>query len=71
MRKIGQTENLYCDIIAQKFATRMLELYAIIKIELESAQEQYKVSVDVTRKKQSTFKVGNKIWFPWHNIKIN
>jgi len=46
----------------EDFATRLKELHSTMKEHLEEAQLCYKEFVDVRKKEQLNFQVGNKVW---------
>ena len=45
-----------------EFVTKIAELQATMKIQLEEAQKQYKVGAHAIRKEQPLFQVDNKVW---------
>ena len=49
----------------------MAELQKTMKIQLEGAQERYKVATNSLRKEQPSFQIGDKVWLLRRNIKNN
>ena len=56
---------------AENLAKHLSEIQAILKMQLQQAQDLYKTSADRLRKKSPAFHVGDKVWLLRRNIKTN
>ena len=54
---------------AEDFAKQLSELQAMLRLQLQTAQESYKASADKFRNEAPTFKIGDKVWLLRRNIK--
>ena len=54
---------------AEGFAKQLSELQAMLRLQLQTAQESYKASADKFRNEAPTFKIGDKVWLLRRNIK--
>jgi hypothetical protein len=54
---------------AEGFVKQLSELQAMLKLQLQTAQESYKASTDKYRNEAPIFKVGSKVWLLQRNIK--
>jgi len=55
----------------ENFASHLKELHEMVKTHIEEVQARYKESVDVRRKEQLKFQVGDKVWLLRCNIKTS
>ena len=57
------------NLVAEGFAKQLSELQATLRLQLQTAQESFKASVDKFRNEAPTFKIGDKVWLLRRNIK--
>lgn len=57
------------NLAAQGLARQLSELQATMQLQLHTAQESYKASLDKFQNEAPTFKIGDKVWLLQWNIK--
>jgi hypothetical protein len=61
--------SMHSNPAAEGFAKQLSELQAMLRLQLQTAQESYKATADKFRNEAPTFKIGDKVWLLRRNIK--